>query len=320
MLAVCRAARRFRRRTSGTGVLGTALTVSATPVYPGDFPDPYVLTPATSGTDSYWAYSTGSADRNLQVMRSPDLATWGTVSDPLATLPRWAHPGYTWAPSVVRDGSSFLMYYTVRDAASGRQCISVATATTPAGPFTDISSGPLICQLSHGGSIDPDAFVAPSGRTYLLWKSDDNALGQRTSLWAAQLASSGRALVGDPVRLLTQDSRWQSPAIEGPSMVAVQGRYYLFYGANRWNSSRAGIGYATCAGPLGPCSDASLDGPWMTSHGTAVGPSGPAVFTDSTGTRLAYHAWTGAVGYANGGVRSLWIDALSFSSGVPTLA
>jgi beta-xylosidase len=290
----------------------------AAPVHPGDFPDPFVLPPAASGTASYWAYATGSAGRNLQVMSSPDLATWGAVADPLPTLPGWASPGNTWAPSVLRRGRVFLLYYTVRHTASGRQCISVASGSTPAGPFTDTSSGPLICQLSRGGSIDPEAFSAPDGKTYLLWKSEDNALGRPTSLWAAQLSSTGRGLVGRTVRLLTQEAAWQAPVMEGPSMVAVGGRYYLFYGANRWNSSSAGIGYATSRGPLGPCVDASLAGPWMGSHGDAVGPSGPAVFTDAGGVHLAYHAWTGAVGYVNGGVRSLWIDALSFPGGVPT--
>ena len=39
-----------------------------------------------------------------------------------------------------------------------------------------------------------------------------------------------------------------------------------------------------------------------------------------TGTlSLAYHAWTGAVGYQNGGVRSLWVDGLRLV-GVPQVA
>jgi glycosyl hydrolase family 43 len=314
MLTIRRSVCRWWRRARGSALAG-----STAPAYAGDFPDPYVVTPAASGTGSYWAYATGSAGRNLQVMSSPDLTTWSAVSDPLPTLPTWARPGHTWSPTVAKFGSSFLMYYTVRDTASDRQCISVASATTPGGPFTDDSPGPFICQREDGGSIDPNVFVAPGGETYLLWKSDDNAVRRPTSLWGAQLASTGAAFVGDTVRLLPQDAPWQAPLIEGPAMVAAGDRCYLFYGANWWNTSRAAIGFAVCDGPLGPCSDASLAGPWMSSHGTAVGPSGPAVFTDSTGTHLAYHAWTGAVGYARGGVRSLWIDELTFPSGVPAL-
>jgi beta-xylosidase len=211
------------------------------------------------------------------------------------------------------------MYYTVSDARSGRQCISIATSITPGGPYVDDSSGPFICQLDHGGSIDPAPFVAPGGTPYLVWKSDDNAINNPTSLWAQQLSADGHPLVGAPARLLTEDHPWQLPAVEGPSMIAVSGSYYLFYGASRWDTANAAIGYATCSSPLGGCVDASAT-PWMASHGAAVGPGGPVLFVDRAGvTRIAYHAWTGGVGYRNGGVRSLWIDAVSFASGRPVL-
>ncbi len=92
----------------------------------------------------------------------------------------------------------------------------------------------------------------------------------------------------------------------------------MLYGANAWDSGNAAIGYAWCISPLGPCINASIIGPWMASHGSGYGPSGPDVFVDASGvTRLAYHAWTGAVGYQNGGVRSLWVDPLTFAALFP---
>jgi beta-xylosidase len=287
--------------------------VSVTPAYPGDLPDPSVLVVGTT----YWAYSTGSGGRNLQVVSSPDLAAWTAPTDPLPTLPSWARAGFTWAPGVVQRGGLYLMYYTVRDAASGRQCVSVASSPGPGGPFTDSSSGALVCQLTNGGSIDPSTLMTSTG-TYLLWKSDDNATGHLTHLWSQKLGADGRSLVGPRALLLNQDRAWQAPVIEGPSMVAAGGAYYLFYGAGAWDSGGAAIGYARCTSPLGPCVNASVTGPWMASHGTAVGPSGPAVFSDVGGsTRLAYHAWTGGVGYQTGGVRALWIDGLRFIGGRP---
>ena len=292
-----------------------AAAISTAPAYPGDFPDPAVM--FVGGR--YWAYSTGSGGRNLQVMSSPDLRTWTAPADPLPALPGWARPGLTWAPDPLPRGGTFLLYYTVRHAASGRQCISVATAATPEGPFTDTSSAPLLCQLENGGSIDPSPIATPAG-SFLVWKSDDNALGRRTHLWSQQLSTDGRSLVGTRSLLLSADLGWQAGVIEGPSMVAQGGMYFLFYGANFWNTANASIGYATCTSPLGPCLNLSLLGPWMASHGAAVGPSGPDVFRDASGaTRLAYHAWTGAVGYENGGVRSLWVDRLRFWFGRPVL-
>ena len=291
-----------------------ALSQSA--AYPGDFPDPYVL--PVGGT--YWAYSTGSGRRNLQVMSSANLAAWSPVSDPLPSLPAWAQRGNTWAPAVISLGGRYVMYYTVRDAAYGRQCISTAVSATPGGPFSDASTGPLVCQLGHGGSIDSNPFVTSTGALYLLWKSDDNAIGQPTELWSQPLAAGGLAVGGRPSLLLTESRAWQSPAIEGPTMVASQGVDYLFYGAGNWNSAGAAIGYATCRSPAGPCTNASVLGPWVGTHGAAVGPSGPATFTTTAGgLEMAYHAWTGGVGYQNGGVRSLWIDTLSFRQGRPVL-
>ena len=47
--------------------------------------------------------------------------------------------------------------------ASGQECISVATASRPQGPFTDKSTAPLECQKSLGGSIDPASFIDTDG-------------------------------------------------------------------------------------------------------------------------------------------------------------
>ena len=42
-------------------------------------------------------------------------------------------------------------------------------------------------------------------------------------------------------------------------MVAVNGRYLLFYSGNDWGTANYGVGVAICAAPLGPCADASPD-------------------------------------------------------------
>ncbi|HVM64858.1 MAG TPA: glycoside hydrolase family 43 protein [Acidimicrobiales bacterium] len=285
------------------------------PSYAGDFPDPAVLWDA--GTQLYWAYATQAGSTNVQSMSSKDLVHWSTIADALPTLPAWAAPGHTWAPSVARFGATWVMWYTTRHAYSGRQCLSVATASAPGGPFVDNSTGPAVCQFNNGGSIDANIFVA-GGRAYLLWKSDDNALGNITHLWGSTLDATG-TVVGSPTLLLSQDAAWQAPAVEGPTMVAARGSYYLFYGASDWASTSAGIGYATCSGPLGPCRDRATWGPWLGSRGSALGPSGPDVFTDASGaTRLAYHAWNGCVGYPSC-ARALWIGYLSFGFFGPAL-
>jgi Glycosyl hydrolases family 43 len=296
---------------SGQGVTSS---LPASPSYSGDFPDPTVVWDGS--TASYWAYSTQHGLTNVQVMSSPNLTTWSPIQEALPTLPAWAAFGYTWAPSVAEFGSTWVMWYTTRETSSGRQCLSVATASAPGGPFTDSSAAPVICQLNDGGSIDANIFVDGTN-AYLLWKSDDNALGQLTHLWASRLSSDGVTIASNPVQVLSEDASWQAPAMEGPTMVQNAGVYYLFYGANNWDSAGAGIGYAECGTPLGPCTDWTTLRPWLQSSGSALGPSGPDVFTDASGaTRLAYHAWDGCVGYPNCN-RALWITPLSFAGGVP---
>ena len=125
-----------------------------------------------------------------------------------------------------------------------------------------------------------------------------------------------------PALLLSQSASWQAPAIEGPALVRDGTTYYLFYGANSWNSASSGIGYATSKSLLGSYTNQSRFGPWRGSTGNATGPQGPAVFTDASGvSRMAFAAWYGAVGYQNGGVRALWVGTLSFSrAGTPALS
>lgn len=288
----------------------------ALPSYPGDFPDQSVVRDAA--TASYWAYSTQHGLTNVQVMSGTVAGTWSIPYEALPRLPSWASWGYTWAPSVEELGGRWVMWYSTREAASGRQCLSVATAASPGGPFADTSTAPAICQLGDAGSIDADIFL-DGATSYLIWKSEDNAVGAPTHIWAAALAPDGTSVVGSWTQILTEDAPWQRPVVEGPTMVMNDGSYYLFYGANNWDSYSAGIGYATCTGPLGPCVDRSTSGPWLSTQGDAIGPSGPDVFTDATGaTRLAYHAWFGCVGYPSCN-RALWIGHLSFDKGGPVL-
>ena len=298
-------------------------TTFAAPVYAGDFPDPSVLVVGST----YWAYATGSAGRNLQVMSSADLHTWTSPVDPLPALPPWASAGLTWAPGVIATRSGYAMYYTVHDPSLAEQCISVATSATPAGPFTDTSTRPLVCQTADGGSIDPNPYVDPvTGMRYLVWKSDDNALGagHPTHIWGQPLAADATTFATGtaPSLLLTESAPWQAPTAEGPTLTRHAGRYYLFYGANNYDTASSGIGYATSPSALGSYTNASVTGPWLGTRGNAQGPQGPDVFTDLGGReRLAFAAWDGPVGYEHGGVRSLWVGQLRFTrTGAPTVS
>ncbi len=152
-------------------------------VYPFDFPDPFVLRVG----NLYVAYATNSTEGNIQIIDSTDLVHWSAVGNALPNLPAWAEPGGTWAPSVLQVGGTFVLYYVAMVAgARDEECISVATATSPEGPFVDNSVAPLVCQSCLNGSIDPSPFVDATGTPYLEWKSNGGA-GHPATIWSAQL-------------------------------------------------------------------------------------------------------------------------------------
>ena len=309
-----------------------------TPVYGEDFPDPFLLVVGDARgagghpRNRYFAYGTQTGDINVQVMESADLAGWEHRGDALPELPPWAVRGRTWSPAALLRGDTrgqggvpradCVLYYAVRLEAAGRQCISVATAADPAGPFADRSEGPLIFQADRGGSIDPSPFVDADGRAYLVWKSDDNAVGGVPSLWGAPLQPDGLGLAGPPVELLRQDADWERPLIEAPSLIRTGDGprgYVLFYSGGWWESENYAVGYATGAGPLGPFRKETVEGPWLASEPGMAGPGGAEVFTAADGEwRIAFHAWTPPrIGYAAAGRRSLWIERLRFDDGRP---
>ena len=295
----------------------TAVAVTA-PVYDSDAPDPDVIRVGTT----YYAYTTGTDLLNIPVLSSTDLQTWEPLGDALPALPSWQVPLYTWAPGVVFLDGQYVMYYASRDAAIGLQCISVATATNPAGPFVDTSTGPLVCQSALGGSIDPQPFIDADGTPYLYWKSNDGSSPLPASIWAAQLAPDGSALLSSGVPVLGQNQGWES-TVEAPFMVHGAGGYTLFYSGGLWNGAGYGVAYALCQGPLGPCVKPQ-GAPILHSDGDRLGPGGESLVTDPSGNWwIAYDAWNGpssAYSYAAGDFRSLWVAPVTFAGAVPQIA
>lgn len=281
-----------------------ALSLNA-PAVSHDFADPFVLRVG----ETYHGYSTNSVFGNVPHRASSDLVAWGGANDAFPHLPSWAAPGNTWAPSVARIAGKYLLYFTARHRASGRQCIGVASASKPEGPFVAVGSSPLVCQLSRGGSIDASPFIDTDGRAYLLWKNDGNCCGLGVSLWSQRLSSTGRSLSGVATRLLNYDRAWENPLIEGPSMLRENGHLLLFYSANWWESSRYAVGYAACSSPLGPCTKKTLNGPWFSSFGDFAGPGGQEFFRDEQNHPwMSFHAWTpGNTSYRTGGARAMYV-------------
>jgi GH43 family beta-xylosidase len=284
-----------------------------TPIYDGDFADPFVL--VDSGR--YYAYATNTTSAHVPVISSTDGMSGTYHGDALPSVPSWSTTGFVWAPAVRAHEGSYVLYYTTLETSSKKMCVSAATASSPLGPFTDDSTAPLVCQTDLGGTIDPSIVTDQDGHDHLLFKNDGNSGNVTTSLWIAPLSDDGRSLTGDAVKLLSADRPWEANLIEGPSMVVDGSTYYLFYSANAWNTESYAVGYAVCTSITGPCAKPADDGPWMSSTTFAKGPGGQEFFGALGQVWMVYHGWLPDQVGTPGGVRRLYLDSVRIEDGAP---
>ncbi|MFM7348252.1 MAG: glycoside hydrolase family 43 protein [Erythrobacter sp.] len=304
------------------------------PVYPVNFPDPFVLPHG----GRYLAYATNAArdEANVQMAVSDDLVTWAPLRDrrklhdAMPVLPGWAERGWTWAPEVLELDGRYLLFFTARERVSGKQCTGVATSSDPLGPFTSDAAEPLICQRALGGTIDASPFRDADGRLYLTYKADANAVGKPTDIFVQPMTPDGLGLTGTPATLLTNDAPWEAHVIESPTMVRQGDAYVLFYAANHfgWEPhqrlSPYAMGYATCEGPMGPCVKAA-ENPLLHSYmdkaaGCLSGPGHQAVFTDRGRDYILFHAHIARGGCQNAQRgRQMYIAPLGWRDGKPVI-
>lgn len=308
---------------------------SFVPVYRHNFPDPFVI----SAGSHFIAYATNDGI-NLPMLTSRDLINWAPIGDPanpgkrldgMPTLAPWVQEGRTWAPEVMKVGNKWLLYYTAHSRRLKMQCLGVAVAADPKGPFRDNSTEPLVCQKDQGGTIDANPFRDSDGKLYLYFKSDGNAVRKTSYIWGQRLSDDGMKVVGQATPLIKDDAKWEWGLVEAPAMVRSPGGYQMFYSAAfyGWDPnerlSRYATGYAACAGPLGPCKDAP-ENPILNSFndreaGCLSGPGHPGIFQVGGRIFMAFHAWAANSGCRKvGDARHLYVAPLFWKNGKPQIA
>ena len=207
---------------------------------------------------------------------------------------------------MIELGDRYLLYYTASDRKRNAQCIGVAESGDPLGPFVDRRAEPIVCQTELGGSIDASPFRDADGKLYLYFKNDGNRVGKHSAIWGQPLAPDGLAVTGPPVELIHDDKAWEQRLVEAPTMVRSQIGYELFFSAAYfgWNDDQRlspyGMGYASCAGPLGPCRK-SPDNPMLHSFnerdaGCLSGPGHQSIFQVGNRAFMSFHGWAATSG------------------------
>jgi arabinan endo-1,5-alpha-L-arabinosidase len=272
-----------------------------------DAADPFVVVDGRP-----WLFTTNNAAGNVPVVTGAGTDDV-VVSDALPVLPAWSVPGFTWAPAVTPTDDGWVLAFTARHRASGHQCIGVATSPTVDGPYAP-QPAPLVCDLDHGGSIDPSFVADGAGRRWLLYKDDGNCCGLPTALHTVPLNPSATALAGSPALLLTADQPWEGGLVEAPSMAEVGDRWLLLYSGNRWDTAGYAVGAAWCDTPVGPCH--KQPSPALTAGAGLDGPGGVEFVSglDSDGVAVTFHAWPdGDVGYDDGSTRRLRVGRVEIT-------
>ena len=331
-----------------------ATTGSSRPTQPAyanpvskDFADTFADPSLLRGKDGWW-YSYGTSDplregegtmHRIPIARSHDLVTWSSVGDAFSnvTLPAWAASNASiWAPDVRYVDGQYRMYYVVTETTLTTElndnAIGMATAASPAGPWTD-SGGPVVGPRRGGvvgdgnfrWTFDPSVVSDADGSQWLFYGS------YYGGVHVTRLSADGKSATGTPT-MVAIDNKF-----EGAYPVHRDGYWYLF-------ASTANC----CAGPTTGYSvqvgrSRNLQGPYVDREGVPlldsraggtpvlvqngnrwVGAGHNAVVTDLAGQDwMAYHAIDRADPFLDGkdGIneRPMLLDRIDWIDGWPAV-
>ena len=306
------------------------------PVWPGYFADPFVL----RWRGEYLAYGTAETlERNaagvtcaFKILRSPDLVQWTEAGAALTLTPEESALAY-WAPEVAERDERFYLYYSSapRDRDDLHR-LRVAIAEQPSGPFR--VAGPVLPE-DEGFCIDAHPFRDPrTGRWFLFFAKDFFEERTGTGLAVVPLTDDmlHAAELSRPV--LRANADWQIyernrslygrqwvawHTVEGPCVVAHDGRYFCFYSGGNWQTHDYGLSYAVADHPLGPWQHAAEPGPIVLRQraGKVLGPghNSYTIAPDGKTELLVYHAWD-----APRTARRMCIDRLVWTKDGPRCA
>ena len=275
---------------------------------------------------------------NVQIATSTDFETWTVLDKDYNLLPRvgkwalqtnlstfpYAPAAAVWAPALLQRPSDnkFVLYYSARDAATTRvHCVGAAVSDSITGPFEPVDT-PLACDVSQGGSIDPAPFVDTDGSIYVAYKIDGNNNGNGgecgntitpihdTPIMLQRVQPDGFTPLGDPVQILDRIAA-DGPLVEAPSLVLVNGTYFLFYSSGCTRDPSYTVKYAYSSALEGPYTRA--DGALLMSGDWSLSAPGSATVAQCQTTGewgIAFHA---RVRTNIGGIREMFTAGIYFN-------
>ncbi len=286
------------------------------PVWPHDFPDPFVL----QYRGKFYAYATETSGcHGFQCMESKDLVHWKWLGS--AFQPPWS-PAHYWAPEVDRYQGKFYMVYSALNPQTNKHDIGIAIASQPAGPFHQaailVHTGP-----DNSGSIDADLYFQKNGVPWLLYSRENPR-----SIVIQQLDKDLMHTIGEPIELVHPDRPWENGVNEAPTLIKHGSRYVLFFSAGVYESdNKADASYCVCW-----AESRNLLGPYTKAPGTLLhsipgkvySPGHQCVIKLKDGSMwMLYHGWDneGEPHYGGNPLgRTLRLDQIHWKNNEPIMA
>lgn len=217
-------------------------------------------------------YMTGTrandSSQGFSMLESTDLKTWRPSNGGRLILEKghstFGDTGF-WAPQVYKEGGEYYLAYTANE-----QTV-LAKSSSVTGPYTQDVVGPI-----DGSEKNIDPFIFKDGDKYYLYHVRFN---RGNYLWVAEFdLRNGKIDPSTLRKCFSNTERWEKtdpgiwdPIMEGPTVLKMDGKYYMFYSANHFENKDYAVGYAYADSPTGP---------WIKSthnpiiHRTIVGENG----------------------------------------------
>ena len=177
------------------------------------------------------------------------------------TVNRWAPENYEY----IENGVAYNFIFFADSQADGVHRLGWAMSASGASPGAWDLYSPSYLSLggAPGGDIDGHVFEDPdTNRTYLIWKTDDNAVGSLTTrIWLQEIRFSIGSVsqLSSPVQILDSTGLWWAVSwvaggslVEGPEIVKRNGIYYLFFASGQYCQDTYKEGVARSSSIFGP--------------------------------------------------------------------
>lgn len=240
--------------------------------------DPFIL----EDEGWYYIYGTHSAD-GIVVYRSQDLKSWsdlcGNAEGGLALHKNdsWGEKWF-WAPEVYKIGKKYVMTY------SAEEHICYAESDSPCGPFIQSEKRPYLEEKGIDSSIFWD-----KGNPYIFW-----VRFQPYGIWVAPMSGDLSEVKMENAKLVLkpEPNTWehvQAFVSEGPCVINHEGKFYLTYSCNDYQSPDYAVGFAVADNVMGPYTRYE-ENPILHRHLGYVGTGHHSLFKRGNGYYMVYHA------------------------------